>query len=101
MMWFLTASDAFPGIWDHISDRNALDINIIFQLAANLIRILLWISGVAAVAIFIIAGIMYMTSSGDPARTAKAKSTITNAVIGLVLVMSAYSIITLISGKVG
>jgi len=100
-MWLLLASEGFPGIWDNISDRNALDLNIIFQIAANVIRILLWISGVAAVAIFIVAGIMYMTSSGDPARTARAKSTITNAVIGLILVLSAYSIITLISGKIG
>lgn len=94
------ASSVVPRLYDNIPNKDALDLGMIFILIGNVIRLLLWFAGVAAIVVVIIAGIMYTTSSGDPARLAKAKAAITNTVIGLILAGSAYSIITLIVGRI-
>ena len=60
----------------------------------------LWVAGVVAVIIVIIAGINYSLSSGDPAKTASAKNTILYAVIGLVIIANAIAITGYIIGKV-
>jgi hypothetical protein len=51
------------------------------------------------VLLVISAGFMYMTASGDLAKVAKAKKIISNAVIGLVIILSSYSIASWILGK--
>lgn len=98
-MKFLISSKAFPNLWDGVN-KDSLDLNNIFLIAGNVVRLLLWFAGVAAIAVIIIAGIMYATSTGDPAKLQKAKGAIVNTVIGLILVASAYSVITLIVGRV-
>lgn len=40
----------------------------------------------------IIGGVMWMTASGNEQHVEKAKSLITNAVIGMIIVFSAYAI---------
>lgn len=64
-------------------------LNIIYSLAA-----------VVAVIVIIAAGIEYVTSEGDPGKTATAKSAIIYAVVGLVIVGSAF-IITGIVQNIG
>ena len=43
-------------------------------------------------------GYMYMVSTGDPQATAKAKNTIRDALIGLVIAIAAAAIVNVISG---
>ncbi len=66
--------------------------------------ILLPLAGVVAMAFIIIGGYQYMMSAGDEEAAAQGKKTLTNAVIGLVIVILSYTIITVIinalSGKV-
>lgn len=50
---------------------------------------------------FAIGGIQYITSAGDPSRAEKGKKTLTWAVLGLLLVISAEVIIGLFSGMLG
>ncbi|MBI3443297.1 hypothetical protein HY008_01370 [Candidatus Woesebacteria bacterium] len=76
--------------------------NITFQalLRAAIVGILI----VAAVIFFfmlIIGGIKWITSGGDKAQTESARSQITAALIGLVVVFSAWAIITLINAFFG
>ena len=47
------------------------------------------------------AGIMWMTAQGNEEKVAKAKSIVTQATIGLVLVMAAYAITAFVTGKLG
>lgn len=75
---------------------NTNSVEGIFQLAGNIMKLLFWLAGVAAVIIIIIAGIQYITSAGSPEQTARAKKTITNAVVGLILVIFAYAIVSFI-----
>ncbi len=68
-------------------------------LIANLIQILLFIAGFVAVGFIIYGGFQYMLSSGEPGGIKKAKDTIVNAVIGLVLAILAFGIVKFITGQ--
>jgi hypothetical protein len=59
-----------------------------------------YIAGVAAVLIIIIGGVMYVLSGGDQAKVTAAKDTILYAVIGLVVVILARTIIVFVIGKI-
>lgn len=84
-----------------IDDKvNTNSIEGIFTVAANAVKILFWVAGVAAVLIIIVAGIQYIMSAGDPNATSRAKTTITNAVIGLLLVIFAYALVNLIVDRI-
>jgi hypothetical protein len=50
--------------------------------------------------LIIVAGIKYMTAGGDESKTSEARKGIQNAIIGLVIVASAYFLISLAQGLV-
>lgn len=66
-------------------------------LAAKIIQALIGLVGVAFVILFIYGGFLYMTSSGNEERIKKSKDLLKNAVIGLIIIMAAYSIAYFIS----
>jgi hypothetical protein len=63
-------------------------------------NILAFVSGVAAIVIIIIAGISFMTSSGDAAKAGKARMSIIYASAGLVIIVLARAIVTFIVSRV-
>lgn len=67
----------------------------------NVINMLLFILGVIAVISIIIGGIMYTTSNGDQGNVKRAKDTIMYAVIGLVVAILAFAIVTFVVSNVG
>jgi len=64
-------------------------------LADNLINLLFAVAGAAGVIYIVWAGVRYITSGGDPAKTKAARQGIINAMIGIVITMSAFAIIRL------
>lgn len=66
----------------------------------NITDTLLLVAGAVAVIIIIIAGIRFVTSTGDSARIEQAKNTLLYAVIGLVVVIVAYAIVHFVAGNV-
>ena len=76
-----------------VPQNNDVDIMKFINLA-------LWVAGIIAVIVVIIAGINYSLSSGDPSKTASAKNAILYSVIGLVIAASAIAITKYIIGKV-
>ncbi len=58
------------------------------------------ITGVAAVIVMIVAGISYITSTGDPTKVNNAKNTIIYALIGLIVVILARTIIIFVINRV-
>jgi hypothetical protein len=54
------------------------------------------VAGAVAVLIIVIAGFQYVMSTGDPQSTNKAKNTILYALIGLVICVFAFSIVTFV-----
>ena len=70
------------------------------DLALFIINIVLAVVGVIAVAFLIMGGFRYITSAGNEEVAEGAKKTITNAIIGLIVVILSYVIITVIINAV-
>lgn len=91
--WYKYLSPTFSG------DECQLNFNVATDLPKVLLaifEIILRIGGLVAVGMIIYGGIQYMLSQGEPDKAKGARSTILNAIIGLVLTMSAVAIVNLI-----
>jgi hypothetical protein len=84
-------------IWQGL-DPNNLNFDSPKILIANVIRVALSLGIILAGIMIVLAGIQYITSAGDPGRIAKAKTTITNAIVGLLIAVFAIMIINTITG---
>lgn len=72
-----------------------------WDLLVRIVQILLGLAGVVAVAAMIIGGYQYMTSGGIPDKTQVAKSTLTYAIIGLLIVITALAVLHFVLPKLG
>lgn len=62
------------------------------QLIGNLISVILGVLGLIFVVLIVQSGIQYMTSSGAEDKVKEAKKRMITAVIGIVIILAAYSI---------
>lgn len=67
-------------------EANALDI------VTTIVSAVLGLLGVAFFILMIYAGVLWMTAAGNPDSVKKAKQILSNSVIGIVIVLSAYAI---------
>lgn len=86
-----------PDIFKGVSFNN---LNSIPLLLANLITAALALSGVLAIIFIIVSGIRYIMSQGSPDGVKKAKSGLTNAIVGLIVSAAAYIIVSFIARQV-
>lgn len=63
------------------------------SLAVRIIKILLYFAAIVAVIMIIIGGYYVMTAAGNETQAATGRKTLTNAIIGLVIVILAYVIV--------
>lgn len=61
-------------------------------IIAGIVQVSLGFLGVLAVVLMIYGGFIWMTSQGDPTKIAKAKKIIQNAIIGLLIILSAFAL---------
>jgi len=80
------------GSWDQWRDYvpGGLQTRSLSQYIQSIINAVLLLAGVVAVIYLIIGGYKYITSSGNAESVAEAKTTIFNAIIGLVIIFAAY-----------
>lgn len=71
----------------------------VWLIAAAVLDILLRVAALLAVAYIIVGGVKYIMSQGQPEQTQSAKNTIMNAVIGLVITVTATVLVTFIAGR--
>lgn len=57
------------------------------------------IAGMVAVGVVIYGGVQYATSQGNPEQTARAQSTIINALVGLIVAVIAVGVISFLGSK--
>lgn len=69
------------------------------EIVGLAISAILGLIGVVFLALMVYGGIIWMTAAGNEQRTQKAKQLITNSVIGLVIVVSAYAITAFIGSQ--
>lgn len=97
-----TKTGVWPSLYDNLTctggDVRIQSVSEIAIILTNITRIALAMSGGLAVVFILAASIYYITSAGDPGRTKRAKEIIQYTIGGLVLIVMAYAIITLISG---
>jgi len=73
-------------------------IGCIFQ---NVAQVIVYFAGIVFFFMFIKGGFEYLTSGGDPKKTAKATSTLTMSIVGLVGVIVSFLIIKFIQNFTG
>ncbi|MEK7653267.1 MAG: LamG-like jellyroll fold domain-containing protein, partial [Patescibacteria group bacterium] len=67
----------------------------------RIIQIILGFLGLVAVIIILYGGYVYLTAAGDPAKTEKARKILINAVIGLLIILSAFAIVWFVANIFG
>lgn len=67
-----------------------------FLLVARIVRVFLGFLGVGTIVLMVWAGARWMTAGGNEEQVNKAKRTLRNAVIGLIIILSGYSISTFV-----
>ncbi|MEA3463824.1 MAG: IPT/TIG domain-containing protein [Patescibacteria group bacterium] len=68
-------------------------------IAANIIRVALGFLGIIAVCLIMYAGWLWMTAEGNEKKIDKAKKVLLSAVIGLIIVLSAFAIASFVLNK--
>ena len=69
------------------------------ERTTNIIKGVLYVVGIIAVVMVIIGGVQYATSAGDQNAVTKAKNTILYGIIGLVIAILAYAIVSFVVGR--
>ena len=70
------------------------------NLIKDISTTLLWVIGTAAVLFIIYGGIQMVISQGDPAKIKTARNTITYAIIGLVVGIASYAIVSFVVSNI-
>ncbi|MEA3398326.1 MAG: Ig-like domain-containing protein [Patescibacteria group bacterium] len=68
--------------------------------AVNVIKIALTFLGIIAIVMILYGGFVWMTAAGDPGRVEKAKKILISAIIGLIIILSAFLIVQFIFNKI-
>ena len=69
------------------------------DLKSAVVRIINWVLGLLGIIFLVLmvyAGFLWMTAQGDPKQVDKAKSLLTQSVVGLVILLAAYAISTFV-----
>ncbi len=81
------------GVPQSVKDAAGCGTNTkIESVVGSIIKAVIGVLGLVAVAFIVIGGVQYMTSSGDTTKLQKAKNTILYAVIGLIIAALAFAI---------
>ncbi len=86
----------FKGIFDWVPN----DYCTASGLALYVTKIILTLSGTVTIIFLMLGGFWYLTSAGNEEQAEKGRSIITNSIIGLIVVMLAYTIVAIVSNTV-
>ncbi len=70
----------------------------LFKLVFIVVNYLISMAGLVAILFIVWGGFRMLTSAGDPARIKDAKSTIWNAILGMIIVLLSYIIVGYVAG---
>jgi ABC-type Fe3+ transport system permease subunit len=71
----------------------------IWLIVAALVEVLLRVAGYAAIFFVIYGGVQYVTSQGEPDKANRARQTILNALVGLVIAIGSTVLVTFVAGR--
>ncbi|MBP6884791.1 MAG: hypothetical protein KBC17_03115 [Candidatus Pacebacteria bacterium] len=90
------ADDEGPYLGLEYGEKTGLGASDIRITVVNVIKVILGLLGIIALSLIIYAGFLWMTAAGNEDNITKAKGIISASVIGLVIILSAYSITTFV-----
>lgn len=90
---FAVSAGEFIGKYIDIGNCTIEEIAGIFCIVGNVINLLLGLAGGVALVVLVYGGFLYMASGGDQKQLSTAKSAITYAVLGLILILGAILIV--------
>ena len=97
------AVDVFSGACSGVTNNTVCNATktdtSVSTVIRNVVNVLLYLLGAAAVIVIVIAGIMYVTSAGETANVTRAKNMLLYAVIGLVIALLAYAIVNFVIAR--
>ena len=67
-------------------------------IVGRAIQIFLGLLGIIAVLLIMYGGFIWMTAAGDPAKVEKAKKILINAIIGIIIILSAFTLVSFLLG---
>lgn len=74
-------------------------LNDFWLIGLAVVEILLRVAILAAIAYVLLSGVKYVTSRGNTDKTEAAKKTLVDALIGLIIAISATAVVTFIAGR--
>ncbi|MBU0731721.1 pilin [Patescibacteria group bacterium] len=77
---------------------NPIAASSVMEIVINVIQVLLTLLGSAALLVFIYGGIMLITSAGNEEKVKKARSTLVWAILGLVIILVSYGVMSFVFG---
>jgi len=89
----------YKGLCNSSNEVEIKSVTDVAHIIANLVSILIAVSGALAVIAILAAAIYYITSTGDPARVKRAKDILINTATGLILIIVSYAAVTFIAGN--
>lgn len=87
--------------WSDTTGQNPATIGDLEVLFQQVISITLALGGIVLFIMLVVGGFKYLTSGGDPKGVESAQKTLTSAILGLVLLLSAFLILKLIGNFTG
>jgi hypothetical protein len=81
---------------DNLQNGDVATIQSLQTLFTNVISVIVALAAVALFIMFVLSGFSFLFSGGDPKKLEQARGTLTNAIIGLVVIVAAYLILRLI-----
>ena len=106
-MTLFTVNNAFAqssGFWDNPQGGAAPNVaaqGTLGQNVTTIINYFLGLLGLIAVGFLIYAGILMVTAGGNDEQVTKARKVIMYAVIGIVIILLSYTIVTFVSSALG
>lgn len=79
---------------------NVNSVGKVWVIALNILQWLMIAGGYVTLYFLIWGGIKFMTAAGEPDKIKNARETITNAIIGLIIVLAAVAIVRTIQGSI-
>ena len=73
----------------------------IYSLGVSIVNALWIIFTIIAIVMFVIAGILFLTASGEPEKLTKARSAVIWGIVGIIVAILAYTITSLIRNAMG
>lgn len=91
-----------PKEWEHLDPESGVPtLKSLETIFSNIFNIAITLAGLVLFIMLIIGGFSYLTSGGDPEKNKKAASTLTWAIIGLVLLIASWFILRFLSEFTG